>query len=145
MPGAGDGGGSGSPAPTPTTQSALAQSPMASGGGVPRTVTTPVSSSSRAMDKLLAAEPMLKPTRPGFNASSLAVAAGHLPRLAPVELAETETLKRKGFAQAKPGLWVHSDKSWVRFHDGNVYRGHEDCVFTSIVNGPGPSAARVAQ
>lgn len=96
-------------------------------------------SGSSSLDKLLAADPKLSRTEPLWtDHSELAIATGNLARLPADELAATSTLKKVGFKQEEPGFWVHEDQSWVRFFDGNVFRGNNDEVFTSLVIGPGP-------
>jgi hypothetical protein len=94
---------------------------------------------SGAMASLMRQSPWLKATSPSFGQhGKLAVATGHLGRLPSIQQAAAEELVRKGFTQKPNGAWEHKDGSWVRFHEGGVFRGHQNEVFTAMVMGPGP-------
>jgi len=118
----------------PSSQSSMS-SDSRIGGGIGS-----FSSGPSSLDRLLGANSKLKKTSPTFGVhGKLAIATGHLSRIASSEGAASSDLKKAGFVQLDSGHWEHDDGSWVRFFDQNVFRGYKDEVFTSLPYGPGPS------
>ena len=97
-------------------------------------------SSGSSLDRLLERQPQLRRKMPMWSEhSKLAVATGHLGRLPETMGDAVAKLKSRGFAEKSPAHWQHPDDSWVRFFDGNMFRGYKNDVFSQLVTGPGPS------
>jgi soluble P-type ATPase len=115
--------------------------PLPSNQDAAGTTSSRAPSTPSSIDRLRAADAKLSPLSPTWSDhGKLAVATGHLSRLPSNQTEANDELKKKGFVELIPGHWEHSDESWVRFFDGNVFRGFKDQVFTSMISGPGPQS-----